>query len=168
MVSTQQNATMVALPTSRAFLARPEMATAPSMPTNTQMVTIMVLLTWSRNGMPGEAPVERLARKMSRSNFWKNTMAVMATKMGTNLLMVMTAFTPVASFTPRDTRNVYVHVRTLAPMTDATLLPSPNTGKKYDSAPNKSAEKLTMHRSALIQYPQALLKPRKSPNPAAA
>ena len=36
-------------------------------------------------------------------------------------------------------------------MMDARLLPSPKMGKKYDSAPNKSAEKLTVHRSALIQ-----------------
>ena len=39
--STQTKAVMVALPTSLDFLARPEMATAPSMPMNTQMVTIM-------------------------------------------------------------------------------------------------------------------------------
>ncbi len=40
-VSTQTNAVMVALPTSFDLRARPEMATAPSMPMNTQMVTIM-------------------------------------------------------------------------------------------------------------------------------
>ena len=36
-------------------------------------------------------------------------------------------------------------------MTDARLLPSPKMGKKYESAPNNRAEKLTVHRSALIQ-----------------
>ena len=70
------------------------------------MVTIMVPLTCSKNGMPSAAPCDMFAMKMSTSNFWKKTMAVMATKIGTNLLMVMTRFTPVASFTPRLTRNV--------------------------------------------------------------
>ena len=46
-----------------------------------------------------------LAMKMPRSNFCKKMMAVMATKMGTNFEMVMTAFTPVASLMPRETRN---------------------------------------------------------------
>ncbi len=99
------NAMMVALPTSRSFLARPEIATAPSMPTNTQMVIIMVLLTWSKNGRPGSAPCDMFARKMPRSNFCRKMMAVMATKIGTNFEMVITAFTPVASLMPRDTRN---------------------------------------------------------------
>ena len=105
MDSTHTNAIMVALPTSRSFFARPEMATAPSMPTNTQMVTIMVLLTWSKNGIPDSAPCAMLAMKMPRSNFCKKIMATMATKMGANFEMVMTAFTPVASLMPRETRN---------------------------------------------------------------
>ena len=45
------------------------------------------------------------ARKMPRSNFCRKMMAVMATKIGTNFEMVITAFTPVASLMPRDTRN---------------------------------------------------------------
>ena len=115
MVSTHTNAMMVALPTSRSFFARPEMATAPSMPTNTQMVTIMVPLTCSQNGRLGSAPVARFAMKMPvtrmprtampTSNFCRKMMAVMATKMGTTFEMVMTAFTPVTSLMPRDTRN---------------------------------------------------------------
>ena len=105
MVSTHTKAMMVALPTSRSFFARPEMATAPSMPTNTQMVTIMVPLTCSQNGRLGSAPVARFAMKMPRSNFCRKMMAVMATKMGTTFEMVMTAFTPVTSLMPRDTRN---------------------------------------------------------------
>ena len=43
--------------------------------------------------------------KMFTSNFWKKMMAVSATKMGTNLLMVIIRLTPAASFTPRLTRN---------------------------------------------------------------
>ena len=39
----------------------------------------------------------------------------------------------------------------LAPMTDGRFVPPPKMGKKYESAPNRSAEKLTVHRSALIQ-----------------
>ena len=33
-------------------------------------------------------------------------------------------------------------------MTEARLLPVPKTGKKYDRAPHRSAEKLTVHRMA--------------------
>ena len=105
MVSTHTNAMTVALPTSCSCFARPEMATAPSMPTNTQMVIIMVPLTCSQNGRAGSAPALKFSTKMAGSNFCRKTMAVMATKMGTILLMVMTAFTPVTSLMPRDTRN---------------------------------------------------------------
>ena len=105
MVSTQTKAMTVALPTSLSFLARPEMATAPSMPRNTQMVTIMVPLTCSKNVMPSIEPCAMFSMKMFTSNFWKKMMAVSATKMGTNLLMVMIRLTPAASFTPRLTKN---------------------------------------------------------------
>ena len=47
----------------------------------------------------------KFAMKMPRSNFCRKMMAVMATKMGTTFEMVMTAFTPVTSLMPRDTRN---------------------------------------------------------------
>ena len=69
------------------------------------MVTIMVPLTCSKNDMPSTEPCAMFSMKMFTSNFWKKMMAVSATKMGTNLLMVMIRLTPAASFTPRLTRN---------------------------------------------------------------
>ena len=36
-------------------------------------------------------------------------------------------------------------------MTEGRFVPSPKMGKKYASAPHSSAEKLTVHKSALIQ-----------------
>ena len=105
MVSTQTNAMIVALPTSESLFARPEIATAPSMPTNTQMVIIMEFMTWSKNGIPGSAPFVRFSTNSAGSNFCRKIMATSATKIGTILLMVTTAFTPAASFTPRETTN---------------------------------------------------------------
>ena len=104
-VSTQMNAMMVALPTSFAFLARPEMATAPSMPINTQMVTIMAVCTWSTKASDGSAPVVRFAMKMSGLKAPMKMMAMMPMSRGTNFEMVMTALMRVTSLMPRLTRK---------------------------------------------------------------
>ena len=104
-VSTQMNAMMVALPTSFAFLARPEMATAPSMPMNTQMVTIMAVCTWSTKVSDGSAPVVRFAMKMSGLKAPMKMMAMMPMSRGTNFEMVMTALMRVTSLMPRLTRK---------------------------------------------------------------
>ena len=87
---------------------------------------------------------------------------------GTSLASVTMVLMPAASFTPRSTSAVSTHRKMLAHTMDSTLFPAPNAGKKYPSALNSSRAKLTLDRQALIQYPQAELKPTYSPNPAAA
>ena len=70
----------------------------------TRFAPYPVIAAMKLAGYDGRSSWSRLGVSALASNAVM-AMAVMATKIGTNFEMVITAFTPVASLMPRDTRN---------------------------------------------------------------
>ena len=125
---------IVARPTSRLYLARPEMVIAPSIPTNTHTRATMVDDTCVRKSGPPGSP-QKFSMKMVGLNLPRRRIETMKRPSGTNFAKVTITFTPVASFTPRDTKKAMNHKKIEAQIKEGRLFPSPNTGKKYPSAP---------------------------------
>ena len=67
-----------------------------------------------------------------------NILTTMNTNIGTNLAIVVIRFINTASLTPFNTNAVTPQTTIEAPIIDAKLFPSPNTGKKYPSDPNSN------------------------------
>ena len=117
----------VALPTSLCFLALPETTTAPSIPINVHKVTNIVLFTCVT--IPPKSLVPQNSN-VNLSKLNKNIRITINKNIGTNLAIVVIRFISAAPLTPFNINNVNAQTNIDAPITDATLLPTPNTGKK--------------------------------------
>ena len=148
--NTEMKPMTVARPTSRAYFARPEMTTAPSMPVNTHTSAIMVdTICVPRSGPP--ASPQKFSMKMAGSNLPSSAMDSTNSESGTSFAMVTMTLMPAASFTPRDTSHTSSHRNADAHTHDSRLLPLSNGWKKYPSAENSRMANDTFDRHADTQ-----------------
>ena len=89
----------------------------------------MVEVIWVKKSGPPGSP-QKLSIKMAGSNFPKSAIETINNVRGTNFAIVTTTLIPVASLTPRDTKNAINHKKIEAQIREGRLLPAPKTGKK--------------------------------------
>ena len=120
------------------------------MPTKVHTVICTVDLICANKEPLSEAP-QKFAVKFSHLNAPARMIARIAKIIGITLTITTNIFSPTAAFTPRYTSQVSAQMKAEATTADARLFPSPKTGKKFPSAANSSATKVTCASTALIQ-----------------
>ncbi|MOA35301.1 hypothetical protein D3C78_1567440 [compost metagenome] len=102
---------------------------APSIPMNTHTVTNIMLRTWFIT-LPRSGFLMPQMSAVKMSSLKANTAINTNSSNGTTLATVVTRLMNAASLIPRSTRKCTAHSSTEAPITAATVLPSPKIGKK--------------------------------------
>ena len=102
---------------------------------NTHTVTSIMLRTWFIT-LPRSGFFRPQMSAVKMSSLKANKVINMNSISGTTLATVVTRLMNAASLIPCNTRKCTAHSSTDAPMTAATVLPSPKIGKKYPSVLN--------------------------------
>ncbi|MNP74433.1 hypothetical protein D3C76_1713100 [compost metagenome] len=99
------------------------------MPMNTHTVTSIILRTWFIT-LPRSGFIVPQMSRVKISSLKANTAINTNSTSGTTLATVVTRLMNAASLIPRSTSQCTAHNNTEAPITAATVLPSPKIGKK--------------------------------------